>query len=229
MRRALAGKARFIITPESSEHRVFVFVPGMIRAQGSLFCIANEDDAMLGILSSRIHEIWLTAQGNRLGAGNQRRYNVEVTFETFPFPHGLGPNIPAASNAADLRAQRIAAAARELDMLRINWLNPADRVRCVPEIMSGFPDRLLPVDDGGTAVLKQRTMTNLYNERPAWLVGAHRELDEAMAAAYGWPSDLSDDDVLSRLLTLNLERGGLDQPKGDNDGRIGLCSMAISN
>jgi hypothetical protein len=56
--------------------------------------------------------------------------------------------------------------------------------------------------------LKKRTLTNLYNQRPAWLVHAHRALDEAVAAAYGWPVDLSDDEVLRRLLALNRERAG---------------------
>ena len=54
-----------------------------------------------------------------------------------------------------------------------------------------------------TAVLKKRTLTNLYNERPVWLANSHRELDEAVAAAYGWPSDLSNEEVLGRLLALN--------------------------
>lgn len=49
---------------------------------------------------------------------------------------------------------------------------------------------------------------NLYNERPAWLANAHRRLDEAVCAAYGWSADLSDDDLLARLLALNLERAG---------------------
>jgi hypothetical protein len=56
------------------------------------------------------------------------------------------------------------------------------------------------------AVLKTRTLTNLYNERPAWLDNAHRDLDAAVAAAYGWPADISEEDALSRLLALNLER-----------------------
>lgn len=49
-------------------------------------------------------------------------------------------------------------------------------------------------------------MTNLYNERPAWLANAHLDLDEAVAAAYDCPSGLTDEEVLSRLLTLNLQR-----------------------
>jgi hypothetical protein len=54
--------------------------------------------------------------------------------------------------------------------------------------------------------LRKRTLTNLYNERPAWLANAHKKLDEAVFAAYGWPADLSDDDSLAKLLTLILER-----------------------
>jgi hypothetical protein len=65
----LVGKRRFIVTPESSEHRIFVFVQNKILLQGSLFAIVREDDTTFGILCSRIHEIWATAQGNRLGVG----------------------------------------------------------------------------------------------------------------------------------------------------------------
>jgi hypothetical protein len=34
----------------------------------------------------------------------------------------------------------------------------------------------------------------------------HRELDEAVEAAYGWPADLTDDEILARLFELNQER-----------------------
>lgn len=54
--------------------------------------------------------------------------------------------------------------------------------------------------------LKDRTLTNLYNRRPDWLDQAHKELDQAVFDAYGWPRDLSDEDILTRLLALNLER-----------------------
>ena len=76
----------------------------------------------------------------------------------------------------------------------------------VPEVVAGYPDRILPVDAKAAVELKKRTLTNLYNQRPAWLVNAHRALDEAVAAAYGWPAGLGDDDILARLLALNLER-----------------------
>jgi hypothetical protein len=53
---------------------------------------------------------------------------------------------------------------------------------------------------------RTRTLTNLYNQRPTWLDNAHRKLDEAVFAAHGWPIDLSDDEILARLLALNLAR-----------------------
>ena len=79
----------------------------------------------------------------------------------------------------------------------------------VPEVVPGYPDRILPVDDAAAAILKKRTLTNLYNERPAWLDNAHRDLDTAVAAAYGWTDwgkGLSDEEILERLFKLNQER-----------------------
>ena len=66
--------------------------------------------------------------------------------------------------------------------------------------------RLVPKDDECAKELKKRTLTNLYNQRPTWLDHAHRKLDEAVFAAYGWPADLTDDQLLEKLLALNLAR-----------------------
>jgi type II restriction/modification system DNA methylase subunit YeeA len=134
------------------------------------------------------------------------RYTPSTTFETFPFPEGLTPDRPAEAYAADPRAMAIAAAARRLNELREAWLNPPDLVVRVPEVVPGYPDRILPKDETAAKALKARTLTNLYNARPAWLDMAHRELDAAVAAAYGWPADLSDDEVLERLFELNRAR-----------------------
>lgn len=71
--------------------------------------------------------------------------------------------------------------------------------------------RFEPRDPECAAKLKQRALTNLYNERPAWLALAHERLDAAVAAAYGWPTHLSDDDILARLLALNLERAAAEK------------------
>jgi hypothetical protein len=91
-----------------------------------------------------------------------------------------------------------------------NWLNPPDLIRRAPEVMPGYPDRILPVDDAAAKVLKIRTLTNLYNTRPAWLDHAHEALDLSVADAYGWGDDwragMTDDDILARLFRLNQER-----------------------
>jgi hypothetical protein len=93
-----------------------------------------------------------------------------------------------------------------MNELRHTWLNPPDLVIHVPEVVEGYPERILPKDEAAAQILKQRTLTNLYNERPAWLDHAHRNLDEAVAAAYGWQADIPDDEILMKLLALNFER-----------------------
>ncbi len=83
--------------------------------------------------------------------------------------------------------EAIGAIAAELDRLREGWLNP---------------------DGVSAAELRRRTLTNLYNQRPTWLDNVHARLDAAVSAAYGWPADLADGEILERLLALNLERAG---------------------
>lgn len=205
MRKALASKHRFIITPESSEHRIFIFAPARVLIQGSLFAIAREDDVTFGILSSRIHEIWATAQGNRLGAGNQRRYNKDVAFETFPFPDGLSL-AKYGTYHSDARAKAIARAASHLNDLREAWLNPTNLVKRDGEVVATFPERILPINSDAELQLRKRTLTDLYNERPAWLAQLHLQLDEAVAEAYGWPVELSSEEILCRLMVLNQSR-----------------------
>jgi type II restriction/modification system DNA methylase subunit YeeA len=79
-------------------------------------------------------------------------------------------------------------------------------VKREPEVVEGYTDRILTVSEKAKKELKKRTLTKLYNERPTWLDNAHRELDRAVAAAYGWPEDISDEDALARLMKLNEER-----------------------
>jgi len=204
MHRALVNSARYIATPTVAKHRLFAWLSSGILPDHQLIVIARDDDTTFGILHSRFHELWSLRLGTSLE--DRPRYTPTTTFETFPFPEGLTPNIPAADYAADPRAIRIAEVARRLNALRENWLNPADLVRREPEVAPGYPDRILPVSEKAARILKKRTLTNLYNERPAWLDNTHRELDAAVAAAYGWPADLADDEILKRLLDLNLAR-----------------------
>jgi hypothetical protein len=76
----------------------------------------------------------------------------------------------------------------------------------VPEVVKGYPDRILSKDEAAAQGLKQHTLINLYNERPFWLNHVHRDLDEAVAQADGWKPDMSDDQILTKLLALNLSR-----------------------
>jgi hypothetical protein len=150
-------------------------------------------------------------------------------------PDGAGlPRLSASAKSAvgNRQSQKaaIAAAAKELNELRERWLNPpewtSEKVLEFPGSATGpwaryidpktvdvktgigtvrYP-RLEPRDADCAAKLKDRTLTKLYNERPAWLDLAHRKLDAAVAAAYGWPADLTDEQILEKLLALNLAR-----------------------
>ena len=183
MRQALHGLKRYIATPRVAKHRIFVFLDEKVLADGALVVVARNDDYNFGVLHSRIHEVWSRAMGTQLReAESGFRYSHTATFETFPFPR-----------PTDEQREAIAAAAQELNRLREGWLNPVDA--------EGEPV-VFGVD------LRRRTLTNLYNEyeRHTWLVNVHERLDAAVADAYGWDADLSDAEVLERLLALNLER-----------------------
>ncbi len=203
MRAALDGLSRYIATPRVAKHRLFVWVDARICPDSGTIIIARDDDTIFGILHSRFHEIWTLRLCTWLGKGNDPRYTPTSTFATFPFPTGLTPAVPATEHASDPRATAIATAARRLVELRDRWLNPPEWVEWVDELVPGYPKRPVPRDDQAANALKKRTLTNLYNARPQWLADAHETLDEAVAPAYGWPADISDDDVLRELLALN--------------------------
>ncbi|MEX2166540.1 MAG: class I SAM-dependent DNA methyltransferase [Methyloceanibacter sp.] len=204
MRNALAHLSRCIGTPATAKHRIFVWVEKPILPDAQLMVTLRDDETTFGILHSHFHELWALRMGTSLE--DRPRYTPTTCFETFPLPEGLTPDIPAADFTNDPRAMAIAEGARKLNELREAWLTPEDLVDRLPEVVPGYADRIVPKDDKAAVILKKRTLTNLYNERPAWLDHAHRTLDEAVAAAYGWPVDLSDDEILERLFKLNQER-----------------------
>ncbi len=229
MRNALVGLRRFIATPETSKYRLFVWLPAGTMPSHKLYAIARDDDASFGLLCSKFHEVWSVALGRKHGVGNDLRYTTSTTFETFPFPAGLTPNIPASAYATDLRAQKIAATAADLNAKREIWLNPPDLVQRVPEVVPGYPDRIVPISPEAEKTLKTRTLPNLCNARPAWLDHAHKALDEAVTEAYGWGDDwragkLTADEILARLFRLNQERAAAqhqERPQGAGSGRAG--------
>ncbi len=169
-----------LVSPTLTKHRLFVWCEPPALPDHQLVVFARDDDYFFGVLHSRAHEVWARATGTQLREVESGfRYTPTTCFETFPFPR-QSPEQPGA----------IAEAARELDGLRQTWLDP-------------------PEDSIAPSELKKRTLTNLYNQRPTWLANAHRKLDEAVFAAYGWlesPDALSDADIVKRLLELNLAR-----------------------
>ena len=204
MWRALGGLTRYIATVRHAKHRILVWLDRRICPDSALIAIARDDDTTFGILHSRFHEIWSLRLGTEVGKGNDPRYTPTTTFETFPFPDSLSPDIPAADYAANPRAIAIANAAGRLVELRDRWLSPPEWVEWVEEPVPGYPKRPVPRNDAAAEELKKRTLTNLYNDRPQWLADVHHALDSAVAEAYGWEADITEEEVLARLLELNL-------------------------
>ena len=201
MWRALKERRHYIATPRIAKHRLFVWLDARVCPDNQLVVIARDDDTTFGILHSRFHEVWSLRLGTSLE--DRPRYTPTTTFETFPFPAGLTPDVPAADYESDPRAGAIADAARRLVELRDRWLNPPEWVEWVDEPFPGYPKRSVPRDAAAAKALKTRTLTNLYNDRPQWLADAHAALDAAVADAYRWPVDIADDDAIGELLALN--------------------------
>jgi hypothetical protein len=220
-RKTVALLARYLATPRVSKHRVFVWLDTVVLPDSKVLAIAFDDLFHFGVLQSRIHEMWSLATCGWHGVGNDATYNPTECFETFPFP------VPT-----NEQRTAIESAARALNELRENWLNPPEWTREelleFPGTVGGPWDRYIDpatvTDRGAFKVgtvryprivardtecasrLKDRTLTKLYNARPAWLAACHAKLDAAVAAAYGWNPNLPDEQVLANLLNLNLSQ-----------------------
>lgn len=205
MFKALEPFSRFIVIPRVSKHHLCVWAPSTVTPGDALVIIARDDDTLFGTLQSKIHKAWTRRTCTHLGVGNDPRYTHTSCFETFPFPEGLTPDIPAIRYQDDPRAIRIAEAARELSAARDRWLNPPEWTEREPDVIEGYPERVVAKKQHEND-LKKRTLTNLYNENPAWLKNLHHHLDASVAAAYGWPWPLDDEEVLARLYSLNQSR-----------------------
>jgi len=201
-RRVLATQERYIASIATAKYRLFVWLNNNILADHSLIVYARDDDYFWGVLSSKLHDMWALRLGTSLGA--TPRYTPSTTFETFPFPWS-----PGHEPTADPHYQAIAQAAHALDQFRQKWLNPDGVGITISEKQ-----------------LQKRTLTNLYNALEDYrqskaalflkwgdgfitltemeeLHDLHTELDQAVLAAYGWPTNLNEEQILARLLALN--------------------------
>lgn len=187
-RPALEGLPRYIATVETAKHRAFQFLDAAILPDNMLVCMALDDAFHLGVLSSRIHVVWALASGGRLGVGNDPRYNKTLCFDPFPFPEVSEAEKATIRDIAEgIDAHRKERQRVHSDLTLTGIYNVLEKLKA-GETLSGAERDVHT--RGLVGVLKQ----------------LHDELDEAVLAAYGWAADLSDEEILSRLVALNHER-----------------------
>jgi hypothetical protein len=185
-RPALVGLPRYIATPETAKHRFFVFLNAAILPDNMLVNIASPDAYILGVLSSSIHIRWALAAGGTLE--DRPRYNKTICFDSFPFPVATPEQAKHIRELGEkLDAHRKARQALYPDLTLTGMYNVLEAMREGRELTD--KERLIH-DQGLVTVLRQ----------------LHDALDAAVADAYGWPQDLPDEEILSRLVTLNAER-----------------------
>lgn len=188
-RPALKGLASQIVTPLTAKHRVFVVEPVSTRADSTCVCIALDDHYFLGILSSRIHLVWALANGGRLGVGDDPRYLKGECFDPFPFPadvpEPLKDKIRAEAEALDALRKRVLESHEDLTLTKLyNVLEALREGRALTDAERDMHDR------GLVTLIRQH----------------HDAIDALVAEAYGWPADLSNEEILTRLVALNKER-----------------------
>ncbi|MDX5391134.1 MAG: class I SAM-dependent DNA methyltransferase, partial [Rhodobacterales bacterium] len=188
LRNAQSGLNRFIGTVLTAKHRNFVFLPAEVLPDQTIVAFCLDCAAALAILSSRFHVTWALTAGGRLGVGNDPRYNKSKCFDPFPFPD------PTEDQKARLRAL-----GEQLDAHR------KERQAAHPKLTLTAMYNVLEKLRAGQRIEGKDRET--YDQG---LVGIlrdiHDQIDAAVAEAYGWPADLSDDDILHRLVALNRER-----------------------
>jgi restriction-modification enzyme MmeI-like protein len=192
MRRAFKGLGRYIATCRTSRHRIFTFLPESMLPDAKLIAICLEGSFFLAVLSSHFHISWSFSTGAWLGVGNDSNYNHSDCFGKFPFP---SPSEDQKSRIRDLGdrldAHRKKVQAEHPDVTLTGMYNALQRLREIDK-------------DGDPLTEKERA----FHDRA--LIGIlkqiHDELDEAVAEAYGWPVDISDEEILERLVALNHER-----------------------
>jgi len=187
MRETVKGLSYFIATARTAKHRIFQKLDTKILVESEVIVIGIDDGFHLGVLSSWIHRVWALATGSDLG-GNTPRYNNSKCFDTFPFP-----------NSTDKQKQQIRTIADKLDAHRKNRqaihpkLSMTDMYNVLEKLRNG--DTLVPEEQQ----IHEQGLLSI-------LMQLHNELDAAVAGAYGWPTNLTEEEILEKLVTLNKER-----------------------
>jgi N-6 DNA Methylase len=84
MRDAIANLSYYFAVSRVSKWSIFLPIKGEYLPGDSTIIVASEDYYILGILTSKIHRIWVKAQSSTLE--DRTRYTNTTCFETFPFP-----------------------------------------------------------------------------------------------------------------------------------------------
>jgi hypothetical protein len=182
------GLDKFVVTPETSRHRIFSFLEGSTRADNKLVGFGSADAYMLAVLSSHIHCCWAAATGGWLGVGNDQVYIKSRCFDTFPFPR-----------VSDEQRQLLRQAGEELDGVRKQVL--ADHADLTMTGLYNVLDKIrasTPLT-GREEETKARGLVLILKE-------IHDTIDRIVAEAYGWPEDIAEQAVLANLLALNGQR-----------------------
>ncbi|CAH1659772.1 Class I SAM-dependent DNA methyltransferase [Hyphomicrobiales bacterium] len=189
IRPALAHLQRYIATVETAKHRVFQFLDTAILPDNKIIAIGLSDAYALGVLSSHIHEAWYLAGAGKLGVyARDAVYVKSRCFDPFPFP-----------DATELQKEAIRRPAEALDALRKQVL--ADHSDLTLTKLYNIREAIR----GGHAL--SDTETDIRDRGLVLILDEHHEaIDAAVAAAYGWPADLPDEQVLARLAALNRQR-----------------------
>lgn len=188
LRKSLEGLSRYILVPRTAKHFTFQFQPPNAIPDTSVVAIASDDALLLAQLSSRPHIVWARTVGGRLGYGNDTRYQHASTFNPYPFP---SLNDAQRTRLRDLGEQLDAHRKRQQALHATLTLTSIYNV--LEKLRSGesLSDKEKLIHEQGlVSVIRQ----------------LHDDIDAAVFDAYGWPSSLSDEEILERLVRLNAER-----------------------
>jgi hypothetical protein len=235
MRDAVAPLSRCLAVVRHAKHLIFSWLNPVVLPDDGIYIFARDEDWFMGLMQSRIHRVWALNRGTYLEDRPRYTPTTCFETFPFPrlTPAQEAAIAAAAKELNQLRERWLNPPewtrteylefpasvdgpwSRYIDFSTLNpSASAASSGATAPKRSEGgqpstglvrYP-RLVPKDAECAAKLKERTLTKLYNERPAWLDLAHKKLDAAVAAAYGFPADLTDEAILEKLLALNLAR-----------------------
>jgi hypothetical protein len=193
-RPALENLPRFIGTTETSKHRLFQFIDTKFLVDHMIIAIAFDDGASLALLSSKVHVTWATRAGGWLGVGNDPRYSKSRCFDPFPFPDpDKATRTTLRALGEELDATRKTVQAEHPDLTLTGLYNVLEKVRAGTALSDAEAD------------VKARGRVLILKD-------VHDQIDHATADAYGWPHDLTDEQILEKLVALNDERAKEEGP-----------------